>query len=329
VLLGDCETDETLFIPAGMTLDGRGHRVTVLDPAGGSFTGAVVQNSGPLAQLRALVIDAQGLAQVCHEATPDDQRLRGVLFIGASGSIVDNQIAINQGASGCQEGTAIEVRAGAEANPRGTPYVAIRSNVIEHFQKTGIFVEGPLNVSIQGNRVQGEGAISYIAQNGIQLTGAVRGTLELNQVSGTIFAGSAWSSTGILVVGAPGDLLISSNHVQEADVAIRLTGVSGAEVRNNLLEQSTYDGITLDGRSDDAARNRIVGNRALDCDVGIDLLGAGARFNLVTLNQISDSGSAAIQVALGASDNLVAHNWLGGGALVEEQAVAQPIAPKL
>jgi hypothetical protein len=310
-LLSDCETDETLMIPDGLTLDGQGHRIVAVDPPGGGFAGAVVRSAGTEAYLRRLVIDAGRLAAICHPQAPEDQRLRAVLFVGASGSIVDNHVvAINQGPSGCQEGTGIEVRP-APAGSR-VPRVLIRGNRIEHYQKTGIFVQGPLEAQIYFNRVQGEGPLNFIAQNGIHLTDGVRGEVKFNHVSDTIYTGSEVSSTGLLVVGSDAGLALSSNHVAAADVNIRLVGVRNADVRSNFVEQATYDGIALDGLTDTTARNRVAANRIEDCDVGVSLFGRGATSNTVVLNRIDDSSSAAIQEAMGAHRNLIFNNTANG-----------------
>lgn len=314
-LAADCQTDQTLFIPAGLTLDGQGHRVRAVDPPGGSFSGAVVRNEGSRANLKRLVIDAGNLLPVCHPTEPEDLRMRAVLFMGASGSITDNRIvAVNQGESGCQEGIGIEVRAG-DAGER--PRVLIRGNHIQNFQKTGIFVRGSIDVDVHFNYVSGEGPVSFIAQNGIQLRDAVRGELKFNHVSGTIYTGSEVSATGILLNDGA-SLEVSSNHVVDTDVGIRLLSVSGAEVHGNLIAAATYDGVTVDGSDGPTTHNRIVANRIADCEVGIDLFGEGARFNLVTANKISASGSAAIQVVLGASANAVFGNETGGDPVVDD-----------
>ena len=104
---GDCQTDATILVPDGMTLDGNGHTITGVDPAGGHFTGPVVGNGGATAHVTRLGVTVAGLANVCDAG---DDRLRGIMFMGASGSITHNEVSdINQGPSGCQEGNAIEV----------------------------------------------------------------------------------------------------------------------------------------------------------------------------------------------------------------------------
>ena len=82
--------------------------ITAEDPAVDHFRGAVILNDGATAHVRNLVVTSSGLANVCDAGA---DRLRGIMFDMASGSIVDNTVTdVNQGPSGCQEGNAIEVR---------------------------------------------------------------------------------------------------------------------------------------------------------------------------------------------------------------------------
>lgn len=102
----DCTTDTSIVVPNGFTLDGAGHTITAVDPSGGHFTGGVIQNGGASANVTDVHVTASGLADVCDGGAA---RLRGILFDTASGSITNNTVTdINQGASGCQEGNAVE-----------------------------------------------------------------------------------------------------------------------------------------------------------------------------------------------------------------------------
>jgi hypothetical protein len=105
---GDCPTDATIVVPDGFTLDGAGYTITAVDPPGGHVLGAIIKNGGSTASVMNVTATTSGLANVCDGG---DDRLRGILFDGASGDIVWNTVRdINQGPSGCQEGNAIEIR---------------------------------------------------------------------------------------------------------------------------------------------------------------------------------------------------------------------------
>lgn len=312
-LRGDCQTDETLLVPDGVTIDGRGHRIKAVDPAPSAFAGAVVRNAGATAHVRRLVIDAGNLGRVCHPHAPEDTRLRAILLVDADGSVTENQIlAVNQGASGCQEGNAIEVH----SNQRRVE-VLISGNRIQHFQKTGIVLFGAIDAGIYLNRVEGEGPLNYIAQNGIQLTNDVSGSVKLNRVSGVSYAGSDFTAAGIALVNAD-PVEISLNKVEGTGVGIYLSSTSEASVTGNSIKNSTYDGISIDGRTAPAQNNQVIGNFITRSgSVGIDLFGVDARYNVIKLNAITDSGLAGVQEVLDAGDNLVRGNVCDARSCVE------------
>src|SRR5690348_10376013 len=76
VLKSNCTTDTTILIPNGFTLDGRGHTITAVDPAGGHFVGAVIENGGTVANVINLHVTVSGLADVCDDG---EARLRGIM----------------------------------------------------------------------------------------------------------------------------------------------------------------------------------------------------------------------------------------------------------
>jgi parallel beta-helix repeat protein len=304
-LRGDCQTDETLLVPDGFTLDGRGHRITAVDPASGAFAGAVVRNAGASAHVRRLLIDAGDLGAVCHPATPEDTRLRAILLQDADGSITENQVlAVNQGASGCQEGNAIEVRSSTRLVE-----VLISGNRVQNFQKTGIVLIGTIDAGVYLNRVEGEGPVNYIAQNGIQLSREVTGNVKLNHVTGLDYTGTDWAAAGIALNDVANPVEISLNRLERAQVGIYLSASSNVRVTGNTVRNSIEVGIAIDGRTTLAERSRIVGNLiAHSGSVGVDLFGAGAARNVVELNVVVDSGLDDLREGLGARDNILRWN---------------------
>ncbi len=201
-LLADCTTDHTLAVPDGWTLDGDGFTITGVDPAGGHFRGAVVRNGGAEAHVRDVTVTVSALANACDAG---DDRLRGILFDGAAGSIEGATVtAINQGASGCQEGNGIEVRQ-APFDATGTDLeVTIAGNVVTGYQKTGILANGSVAAIISDNVVTGAGAVDYIAQNGIQVGFGATAVLRDNAVSGNDYTPESFVSCGLLFFDADG-----------------------------------------------------------------------------------------------------------------------------
>ena len=200
-LLNDCETSTSVLVPDGWTLDGAGHSITAVDPSGGHFKGAVVRNAGTVAHVRNLTVTAEDLADVCDGG---DDRLRGILLDGAAGSIVGNTVVgINQGASGCQEGNAIEVRNAPFDNTGVDLVVTVSDNEVSDYQKGGIVANGSVNVTIVRNTVQGVGPVDYIAQNGIQLGFGATGVIESNSMTDNFYTGSD-VACGLLFFDADG-----------------------------------------------------------------------------------------------------------------------------
>ena len=203
-LLADCTTDETILVPQGFTLDGAGHTITAVDPAGSHFLGAVVKNGGTVANVTDVTITAAGLADVC-DGGPD--RLRGILLDGASGSITNTIVhGVRQGLSGCQEGNAIEVRNVVGSDPAPGPRlgVTVSDNTVADYQKNGITANGNVSATIERNSVEGEGPIGYIAQNGIQVGFGASALVQGNtEVSGNFYTG-ADVACGLLIFDAQG-----------------------------------------------------------------------------------------------------------------------------
>jgi len=221
-LNADCTTDATILIPYGFTLDGADHKITAVDPPGGHFLGAVVKNEGSTAHVKNLTVTASGLSNVCDDG---DNRLRGILFDGASGSITHNTVVnINQGPSGCQEGNGIEVRvAPFDGTHPGTKIVIISGNTVTNYQKNGITANGDVSATITDNVVTGVGPVDYIAQNGIQVGFGGAGEIRGNTIIGNWYTGCSnqdaaktgctpWVSAGLLLYNIEAKLAKHSNN---------------------------------------------------------------------------------------------------------------------
>jgi hypothetical protein len=201
-LNADCTTYTSIIIPIGETLDGAHHTITAVDPpAPDHFLGAVVKNGGTSASVTNLTVTASGLADACDGG---DDRLRGILLDGASGSITNNTVTgVRQGPSGCQEGNSIEVRNTPFTTGGTDRVVTISGNVVSSYQKTGILANGSVSATITGNTVTGAGPVGYIAQNGIQVGFGATAVVKNNTVSGNFYTGPD-VACGILLYQADG-----------------------------------------------------------------------------------------------------------------------------
>ena len=111
-----------------------------------------------------LRITTSGLANVCDEGA---DRLRGIMFDVASGSIKNNYLNnINQDANNCQEGHAIDVRnAPYDGTHPGTQTVKISHNKLLNWQKVGILANGDVDVSVKHNKIGASATQANLAPN--------------------------------------------------------------------------------------------------------------------------------------------------------------------
>ena len=211
LLLNDCFTDTAILVPDGMTLDGNGHSITATEatlPVGSHFTGAVVANATSPSTIHVtnLTVQAQLTIDACD---PGTDRLRGILFSGASGTITNNRLFnIRQGpSSGCQEGNAIEVRnfPGEETLSSATRVdVSITDNLVQNYQKTGILVNGLVDAIVGRNVIRGDGPSTVIAQNGVQVGFGATALVSANSISGNNYTPTSFFACGIIVAEADG-----------------------------------------------------------------------------------------------------------------------------
>lgn len=237
ILRNDCTTDETILIPDGFTLDGKDHTITATDPPSGHFVGAVIKNQGATAHVKNLNISTNNLANVCDAG---GDRLRGIMFEGASGSIMHNTIlSLNQPNSGCQEGNGIEVRnAPFDGTHPNTMSVQIGHNLVTNYQKTGILANGDVSVDIDHNKV-GSTATPQLAANSIQLGFGAIGTIQHNKVDGNQWCGpSDFLATAILVFETTSASVLKNDIQGNSDAAIALFA-DNALVDGNKVSDST------------------------------------------------------------------------------------------
>ena len=201
-LLSDCTTDQTITVPNGVTLDGNGHSITAVDPTGGHFLGAVVENAGPTASVKNLTVMAANLNSTCDDFP---NSLAGIRLDGATGSITNNTVTgLQQGTSGdgCQEGNAIEVR---NTTPdTGLPGVNVTGNTVSSYQKTGVLVKGKVSSVVTDNTITGYGPVDFIAQNGVQVSFGATALVNSNTISNNFYTPKSVDACGLLIFQADG-----------------------------------------------------------------------------------------------------------------------------
>ena len=206
VLANNCFTDVTITVPDGFTLDGGGHTITAQDPVAGHFVGAVISNLTAASTIHVTNVTITAtLGDVCDAGV---NRLRGILLSGASGTVTNTNVTqLRQGLSGCQEGNAIEARNffPDEALSSATrTQVSITDNHVDRYQKTGILVNGDVDAIVGRNLVEGDGPITFIAQNGIQIGFGATALVSANSISGNNYTPTTFFSCGILIIQTAG-----------------------------------------------------------------------------------------------------------------------------
>lgn len=279
----DCTTDETISIPDGYTLDGAGHSITAIDPVGDRFIEAIIKNEGATAYVKNIVVQAQNLNNICAP-DPDenpDTRLRGIMFEGASGAIWQTTVqGINKGASGCQEGNAIEIRnAPFDGTHPGTQTVEISHNVVEDYQKGGIICNGDVVCSIHHNFVGDSATQQNLAANSVQFGFGAGGELRMNHITGNQWLGvSNYVATAVLVYQSAVGLVISRNNIGgNSDVGIYANGNEMVIDNNRIFDggddgnQNGHDwGLGNWGSNNEVTNNKV---RGFDIPVSGDTSG--------------------------------------------------------
>ena len=141
----------------------------------------------------------------------------------------------------------------------------IADNSIWSYQKGGIVVNGVgSSAQISGNTVTGEGSVTYIAQNGIQIGYGAKATVMRNTVTGNAYSGLNYASSGgIIVVGGPyyfggaytTDVQIVGNTVLNNDVGVYLSNLDVGS--GNYFSPTTATNIKVVNNtiSDDGVTN--------------------------------------------------------------------------
>ncbi|MCZ6887591.1 MAG: right-handed parallel beta-helix repeat-containing protein [Gammaproteobacteria bacterium] len=295
----DCTTDATIGVPNGFTLDGRGHSITAVDPSLGHFVGPVVTNEGSLAYISNLLVQAQDLRNVCDGGA---DRLRGIMFEGASGAIWQNTVqGINQGSSGCQEGNGIEVRnAPFDGTHPATVTVEISHNVVGEYQKTGIVCNGDVVCDIHHNFISESATQETLAANSVQLGFGATGTVSMNRIAGNQWLGASnFAATAVLIFAADGVTIQRNNIGGNSDVGVFLIA-GGALVDNNRIFDGGPDGPHGDfGLIDFGSTNVVTNNKirgfvdASNADGQVIIFGGPADPHPVCFGTGSDCGLAA------------------------------------
>jgi hypothetical protein len=173
-------------------------------------------------------------------------RFIGLGFWNAGGIVenVDVLRIMDTPFSGSQHGVGVY----AYSNTTGIDYnIACSNMTVDDYQKNGMALMGAdLTIALDNITIIGAGATTVTAQNGIQIGYGTGGTIINSNISGNIYAGSGWSSAGILAYqGAP--LAITNTIVANNYVGIDMND-SGGSITGCLVtntDPAAWDAIYM------------------------------------------------------------------------------------
>jgi hypothetical protein len=222
----------------------------------------VVQNVAPPPQGSPLTISGFTVDGANNGITDCGLDLQGI-YLQNSEAAVDQMVvrneALGSSLSSCTSGE------GIYAESAITRTVTISNNSVHDYQKNGITAFGAgnpnlgpggtlLTAAITGNRVRGQGLTALIAQNGVQVSGNLGGSISSNLITDQVFAiqpnlATPPAAAGILIFGAP-SISVTNNTIENSQFPIALISNKNAPAPSvNHPLAGTANATTVTGNS--------------------------------------------------------------------------------
>jgi len=283
--------NEQVVISKALTLQGFGEN-TIIRPSqikanafalfaryGGGKTAAIVvaDASGSDVTIRNLKVDGDQI--VANGPVGSNLRqatgLVGVLYRDTAGTL--NGLTVED--IGIKNGNDVLLTSLSPASPLMT--VEVKNCSISAYLKNGITASGPTVVAeISDNVVSGKGPVTYIAQNGIQVSYGSTGTVHGNKVDGNWYTGANWTSSGILIFESD-EVSVQGNSISESQSGITVeawgwmeTSASNNKIVNNNITGADW-GVSVaayaipgSSASDPVANNNKVINNSISARSG-------------------------------------------------------------
>jgi hypothetical protein len=269
VLQGACQTDSTIVVPNGITLNGQSFRITAKDPVGGNFQGPILTNGGSVFNISNLTLRTDvAMADVCNTGAG---KLVGILLDNAASTIVNVNILMNKagGTSLCEEGVAIR----AQATGSSFKKVTIKNSIFNGNQLAAVEFVGSISGRVEGSTIKGGDGLVAIPKRGIVVEQLAKAYITTNTIirhrQGPLATNPSF---GVLFDNA-GQSTIVSNTINFNDIGVGIRGGSKVTVRLNTLRSQTLDGILL-----------------------TDVLGIPTTGNTIWANDVQTSGGNGIYV---------------------------------
>ncbi|MDE1925467.1 MAG: choice-of-anchor C family protein [Patescibacteria group bacterium] len=314
--------------PVTGTVDATGCNIGVYFGPGttGSVTGANIHGAnyfGVLVQQAAVDVASSTINQIGENPLNGDQHGVGIYYTTAG----------NGSAGG-----------NGSCTPAAASTGTVRGNQVTNYQKGGIVANcAGTNVTISGNTVTGQGPVSYIAQNGIQIgfggTGAITGNTVTNNYCTDADSGdnctadptsnnpASDSSAGILLY-SPGSasITISNNTLTGNQFSIWSVGAPALNLTGNTItgtSGTTDTGISVWntdqwGATPAGTTGSVDHNTITDTKYGVllqDHLASGLNEPAMTVNRNSLAGNTTDGLWTNTSNTIDGTcNWWGNAS---------------
>lgn len=247
-LLNDCTTDQTFTVGNKKTFNGNFHTITVVDPAGGVFQGAVIA-AAPGAVAKVINVGIQSnLSDTCGAP---GSRLVGIMFNEASGGVDRATISMHRGAPGtnaCPEGYGILAKSTAIIDPKKKPLkVSVARSTLANNQAVGILASGFVNTTVSSTTVTGFGPVSQIAQIGVLYSNGAIGTFVKGSIDDHAHEPmNGEPAYGVLLNLAGKGVKVDQTTIHRNDIGIRAVGANGYTFSNNTIVDSNLNSLRLE-----------------------------------------------------------------------------------
>ncbi len=245
-----------------------------------------------------------------------DDSLYGILVGGKStlklthSAIVAGGVPISDSDAGCQGGIGIQVGM-AWTTPNEAGHATISNDTISGYQKNGVTFDGQgTTATMWQDSVEGAGATTATAQNGIQVSNGALATITKVTVSGNECnvascgsnALSDYQAAGVLFYGAKKGSLLTDSTIADNDMGVYYASSAATlpahpevAVTFDTLTDNRYEGFVFDQGHAALANTKIRGG-----DVGVLFLQYDGQsygdFSQVTTTNIRGQTVAAVQV---------------------------------
>jgi uncharacterized repeat protein (TIGR01451 family) len=227
-------------------------------------------------------------------------------------------------AQGNQFGNAIGVGNSATSQ---IGHATINNVIVTDYQKTGIRVDGAgTTATITNSTITGDGPITAIAQNGIQISrGAVAMVTGNNQISLNEFNGSPGqpsgpdifndiNSDGILNYQAGAGTTIQGNNIFNNDIGIESSTQGPVSITGNMVLNNRFHGVLLEDGTNTAGGNTISGSVNGLIVVSFSSLTLSSRFSSLGVTPLAVTPNSVATV----TGNTISNNSPRGVWVVDE-----------